>query len=115
MTFRFNYFQNVILSKNIKILFFLMFSGLVFSQNYYVSANNGSDSNNGSETTPFQTINRAISFVNPGGTIFVMNGTYQNNGYGTVDTATNTNMNNNHVVTINKSQIWYPRPFAKNP
>tara|TARA_B000000475_G_scaffold272180_1_gene272365 strand:+ start:1868 stop:4093 length:2226 start_codon:yes stop_codon:yes gene_type:complete len=80
-----------------------MFSGLVFSQNYYVSANNGSDSNNGSETTPFQTINRAISFVNPGGTIFVMNGTYQNNGYGTVDTATNTNMNNNHVVTINKS------------
>ena len=103
MTFRFNYFQNVILSKSIKILFFLMFSGLVFSQNYYVSANNGSDSNNGSETTPFQTINRAISFVNPGGTIFVMNGTYQNNGYGTVDTATNTNMNNNHVVTINKS------------
>ena len=103
MTFRFNYFQNIILSKNIKILFFLMFSGLVFSQNYYVSANNGSDSNNGSETTPFQTINRAISFVNPGGTIFVMNGTYQNNGYGTVDTATNTNMNNNHVVTINKS------------
>ena len=103
MTFRFNYFQKVILSKNIKILFFLMFSGLVFSQNYYVSANNGSDSNNGSETTPFQTINRAISFVNPGGTIFVMNGTYQNNGYGTVDTATNTNMNNNHVVTINKS------------
>ena len=103
MTFRFNYFQNVILPKNIKILFFLMFSGLVFSQNYYVSANNGSDSNNGSETTPFQTINRAISFVNPGGTIFVMNGTYQNNGYGTVDTATNTNMNNNHVVTINKS------------
>ena len=103
MTLRFNYFQNVILSKNIKILFFLMFSGLVFSQNYYVSANNGSDSNNGSETSPFQTINRAISYVNPGGTIFVMNGTYQNNGYGTVDTATNTNMNNNHVVTINKS------------
>ena len=103
MTLRFNYFQNVILSKSIKILFFLMFSGLVFSQNYYVSANNGSDSNNGSETSPFQTINRAISYVNPGGTIFVMNGTYQNNGYGTVDTATNTNMNNNHVVTINKS------------
>lgn len=105
MTFRFNYFQNIILSKNIKILFFLMFSRLVFSQNYYVSANNGSDSNNGSETTPFQTINRAISYVNPGGTIFVMNGTYQNNGYGSVDTATNTNMNNNHVVTINKSGL----------
>ena len=103
MTFKFNYFQNVILSKNIKILFFLMFFGLIFSQDYYVSSNHGSDSNNGSESAPFQTINRAISFVNPGGTVFVMNGTYQNNGYGTVDTATKTNMNNNHVVTINKS------------
>ena len=103
MTFKFNYFQNVILSKNIIILFFLMFFGLIFSQDYYVSSNHGSDSNNGSESAPFQTINRAISFVNPGGTVFVMNGTYQNNGYGTVDTATKTNMNNNHVVTINKS------------
>ena len=106
MTFKFNYFQKTMVSKHIKILGFLMFSGLIFSQNndfYYVSALIGSDSNNGSETAPFETINRAISLVNPGDTIFVMNGTYQNDGYGTVDTTTNTNMNNNHVVTINKS------------
>lgn len=106
MPLKFNYFQKIIVSKHIKILLFLMFSGLIFSQNndfYYVSALIGSDSNNGSETAPFETINRAISLVNPGDTIFVMNGTYQNDGYGTVDTATNTNMNNNHVVTINKS------------
>jgi hypothetical protein len=106
MTFKFNYFQKTIVLKQIKILVFLMFSGLIFSQNndfYYVSALTGSDSNNGSETAPFETINRAISLVNPGDTIFVMNGTYQNDGYGTVDTTTNTNMNNNHVVTINKS------------
>jgi hypothetical protein len=106
MTFKFNYFQKTIVLKQIKILVFLMFSGLIFSQNndfYYVSALIGSDSNNGSETAPFETINRAISLVNPGDTIFVMNGTYQNDGYGTVDTTTNTNMNNNHVVTINKS------------
>ncbi len=106
MTFKFNYFQKIIVLKHIKILVFLMFSGLIFSQNndfYYVSALTGSDSNNGSETAPFETINRAISLVNPGDTIFVMNGTYQNDGYGTVDTTTNTNMNNNHVVTINKS------------
>ena len=106
MTYKFNYFQKTMVSKHIKILGFLMFSGLIFSQNndfYYVSALIGSDSNNGSETAPFETINRAISLVNPGDTIFVMNGTYQNDGYGTVDTTTNTNMNNNHIVTINKS------------
>jgi hypothetical protein len=105
MTFKFNYFQKVIMSTNKTILFFLMFSGLIFSQNYYyVSSIEGFDSNNGLSTNfPFKTINRAISFVGAGDTIFVMNGTYQNNGYGTVDTSTNTNMNNNHVVTINKS------------
>ena len=32
-----------------------------------------------------------------------MNGTYRNSGFGTVDPSTNTNMNNPHVVTINKS------------
>ena len=32
-----------------------------------------------------------------------MDGVYQNNNYGTVDPSTNTNMNNPHVVTINKS------------
>ena len=103
MILKLDFYKKVKLLKYIKTLFFLMFTGLIFSQNYYVSDNHGSDSNNGSETAPFKTINRAISFVNPGGTIFVMNGIYQNNGYGTVDTNTNTNMNNNHVVTINRS------------
>ena len=86
-------------------LFFVLFSGMVNSQtDYYVSAINGSDSNDGlSETTPFKTINQGILMVNPGGTVFVMNGTYQNDGYGTVDVSTNTNMSNPHVVTIDKS------------
>jgi len=86
-------------------LFFIFFSGIVNSQtDYYVSAINGSDTNDGlSETTPFKTINRGISMVNPGGTVFVMNGTYQNEGYGTVDVSSRTNMRNPHVVTIDKS------------
>lgn len=85
-------------------LFFMLFSLMVNSQtDYYVSAN-GSDSNDGlSETTPFKTINQGVLMVNPGGTVFVMNGTYQNDGYGTVDVSTNTNMSNPHVVTIDKS------------
>lgn len=87
------------------VLFFILFSGMVNSQtDYYVSAINGSDSNDGlSESTPFKTINKGIFMVNAGGTVFVMNGTYQNDGYGTVDVSTNTNMSNPHVVTIDKS------------
>ena len=90
-----------------KLIFALL---LIFSYypavsqtNYYVSAS-GSDSNNGlSDSTPFLTANKAISLVSPGDTILVMNGTYRNSGYGTVDVATNSNMNNPHVITIDKS------------
>jgi len=83
----------------------MSFYGIICSQtNYYVSSISGSDTNNGlSESSPFGTINKGVSMVNAGGTIFVMNGTYQNNGYGTVDVSTNTNMSNPHVVTIDKS------------
>ena len=91
--------------KIIVLVFFMSFYGIICSQtNYYVSSINGSDTNNGlSESSPFATINKGVSMVNAGGTIFVMNGTYQNNGYGTVDVSTNTNMSNPHVVTIDKS------------
>jgi len=85
-------------------IFLVFFSSVLFSQNYYVSSVIGADTNDGlSESTPFQTINKGISMVNEGGTVFVMNGIYQNTGYGTVDVSTKTNMNNPHVATINKS------------
>lgn len=91
--------------KKIELIFFLFFTSIVYSQNnYYVSSTNGSDSNDGlSESSPFLTINKGISEVSEGGTVYVMNGTYRNVGYGSVDPSTNTNMNNPHVVTINKS------------
>jgi len=90
--------------KSVAFIGILVFAKNINSQtNYYVSSS-GSDSNNGlSETSPFLTINKGISEVTAGGTVFVMNGTYQNSGFGTVDVSTNTNMNNPHVVTINKT------------
>ena len=75
-----------------------------FSQSeYYVSESLGSDSNGGSESAPFQSINKGISMLNPGDTLYVMEGVYTNNNFGTVDPSTNTNMSNPHVVTVNKS------------
>ena len=91
--------------KKIELVFFLFFTSILCSQNnYYVSSTNGSNTNDGlSESSPFLTINKGISEVSEGGTVYVMNGTYRNVGYGTVDPSSNTNMNNPHVATINKS------------
>jgi hypothetical protein len=54
--------------KNVSFLFFFLFSYLVIGQtNYYVSAENGNNSNNGTtQNTPFLTIAKAISLVTPG-------------------------------------------------
>jgi parallel beta-helix repeat protein len=83
----------------------ILLSTSLHAQDYYVSHELGSDGNNGLETSPFQTINRAISEVEAGGTVYVMEGNYRNQNYGTVDPSTNTNMSNPHVVTINKSGL----------
>jgi hypothetical protein len=71
--------------KKIGLVFFLFFTSILYSQNnYYVSSTNGSNSNDGlSESSPFLTINKGISEVSEGGTVYVMNGTYRNVGYGT--------------------------------
>ena len=88
---------------NIKLIVFL-FSipvNLVFSQELYVSQPLGSDSNSGSESSPFKTINKAISESNPGTTILVMDGLYQNNNYGSG--LNGTSLNNSPVVNFNQS------------
>ena len=84
-------------------LFFFLSIQLVTAQDFYVSDSNGSDNNSGTIESPFKTINKGISMVSAGGTVYVMEGIYQNANYGTVDPSTNTNMDNPHVVTINKS------------
>ena len=43
------------------------------------------------------------SEVEAGGTVYVMNGIYRNQNYGTVNVSTYSNMSNPHVVTIDKS------------
>ena len=98
----------------------LLFSALHYGQNYYVD-DNGDDSNIGSEAFPFKTINRGIQFVEAGGTVYVMDGIYRDESAGIPlvsfyedqsqqDSAGNyyvysngENLNNPHVVTINKS------------
>ena len=90
------------------------------SQDYYVD-DQGNDSNPGSESLPFRTINKAIEAVEAGGTIYVMDGLYRNENAGIPlisfyedstqqDSAGNNyvysngeNLNNPHVVTINKA------------
>ncbi|MGJ5642350.1 T9SS type A sorting domain-containing protein [Formosa sp. S-31] len=67
------------MTKNYLFLTILIFiTGLkVFATDYYVSAINGNDANNGlSENTPFKTIQRAANLTNPGDTVYVMNGEY---------------------------------------
>ena len=72
-------FQNTILFTIINLL---LASALAFSQDYYISSDLGSDSNAGTYSSPFKTIDKGISMVNPGGTVYVMDGLYQNNNYG---------------------------------
>jgi len=93
------------------------------AQDYYVSSENGSDSNTGlSVENAFATINRGIAAVSAGGTVFVMEGEYRDENANTpvvsfyedtnglVDSAGNSyvynsgsDLNNPHVVTINKA------------
>jgi len=75
--------------RNTVLLFLLITSLNSFSQEkWYVSIKDGKDNLSGDNGTspdrPLKTINYAIKTAwNPGDTIFVMNGTYQNPGYGT--------------------------------
>lgn len=86
------------------LLFFTSGLSFAFSQSdYYVSDIIGDDNFSGSISQPFKTINKGISQVEAGGTVFVMNGTYRNSGYGSVSLDPYQNTNNEHVVTINKS------------
>ena len=88
---------------NIRLVAFVLFLpiNLIISQELYVSQPLGSDSNSGTESSPFQTINKAISESIPGTTILVMDGLYQNNNYGFG--LNGTLLNNGPVINFNKS------------
>ncbi len=105
-----------------KISFSLFISVFTFAQQeIYVSVNIGNDLGDGSEQSPYKTINRGIQDVVAGGTVYVMNGIYRDESAGEPfisfyedttqqDSVGNNyvysngeNLNNPHVVTINKS------------
>jgi hypothetical protein len=95
--------SRLILKRNFLAIILCFGLQIISAQDYYISDSNGSDNNSGTIDSPFKTINKGISMVNAGGTVYVMDGVYQNDNYGNVDPSTSTNMNNQHVVTINKS------------
>lgn len=99
-------FRNRYFLLYIALLLFATFR--LSAQDYYISALSGNDTNSGSENAPFATINKGIAAVNAGGTVYVMNGTYTNQNYGTAlahssDGSLSVNMSNPPAVTINKS------------
>ncbi|MEM7366955.1 MAG: T9SS type A sorting domain-containing protein [Bacteroidota bacterium] len=71
--------------------------------NWYVSpdgTNNLTSGNGASPSLPLQTIQYAVNTAwNPGDTIFVMNGTYRNNGYGSGS------LSNGAVVSLNGNNV----------
>jgi hypothetical protein len=106
-------FSNLFYSKKLIAFIFFVPITLVFSQELYVSQPLGSDSNSGSESSPFKTINKAISESNPGTTILVMDGLYQNNNYGSG--LNGTSLNNSPVVNFNQSGLqWIAYNFKKS-
>jgi|GEM_PF-6301911 len=48
-----------------------------FASDYYVSVNDGSDSNDGSEFSPFASMQHAHDLTEPGDTVYVKNGIYR--------------------------------------
>ena len=78
-----------------------LFSTNLFAVDYFVSEN-GSNSNSGtSESEPFLTIGKAMNLTSPGDTVYVMNGTYRNTGYGSgID---GSDLTNGNVVRITAS------------
>ena len=84
--------------KSYKVLwvcFISMFTSTQFiiAQDFYVSDSNGSDNNSGTLEAPFKTINKNFN-GKPGGTVYVMDGIYQNENYGN-------EILNNIIWTIN--------------
>jgi hypothetical protein len=57
------------------LIMVLFFTGKMFAQPYYVALN-GDDENTGSEAAPFSTIEKAVSVVQEGETIYVRGGSY---------------------------------------
>ena len=56
-------------------VFILLFAHIAMATTYYVSTT-GSDTDNGSSSAPWATFSHAISFLQPGDTLYIKDGTY---------------------------------------
>lgn len=69
----------------IQIIFYIIsFCLSAQATNYYISPN-GTDSNNGTYSNPFQTLETAINLIQPGDSIFLLSGTYSMTGTVLID------------------------------
>jgi len=64
------------------ILSFLIFTPTACAADYYVSVSGGIDSNPGSKSLPWKTIQKAADTMSPGDTVYVRGGTYTTGGNG---------------------------------
>lgn len=71
---------------------------LLFGPDYYVNGTSGSDSNNGSLSAPFLTIQKAVNETHVGGTVYIMAGEYNE----VVDIVNNGSAGN--IITIRNYQ-----------
>ncbi len=69
---------------NIKLFVIVVLLSISFStvhaQDYYV-ASNGNDSNSGTESSPFKTVQKGINATSDGSTVFIKPGTYEMSGF----------------------------------
>ena len=93
--------NNKVIKRHFWFCLSFLLSTNLFAVDYFVSEN-GSNSNSGtSESEPFLTIGKAMNLTSPGDTVYVMNGTYRNTGYGSgID---GSDLTNGNVVRITAS------------
>lgn len=91
------------MKKTILLVFMIIFSTIVFAQNNFYVSTTGNNSNNGSLTTPWETIQFGVSQLSAGDTLNILAGTYS----GKIDLAvsgtsgneiTIKNYNNDNVI-----------------
>lgn len=85
------------------IALILVSTAVSFAANYYVSPM-GDDSNSGSLSSPFETIQKGVDSSTPGDVVHLRSGTYRNLGFGSGDT-------NPPVVSLSASHSGNPGSY----
>ena len=100
----------------IALLFLLTQAGLVQAATYCV-ATTGSDSNTGTQSSPFRTIKKAISVLYPGDTLYIRGGNYDediDSGKQTIPAGASWSSvititaYSGESVTIKRVSLWHP-------